>query len=156
MFWISFPQNTFKNNAAVGGAFGFWYSLSEHPVGFAETPTNSKLEWPRLESQYGSFQGNTAHSSTNCLFVDRGAASDGTVDELTPYTPKAWALDPSAVSLDHKDIEDFIQAGSVVPVFFNDVTAYKCRLHALWFRGTGFVVKNAKVTDSFLMLTMPG
>jgi hypothetical protein len=43
-FWITNPNNVFRNNAAAGSdGVGFWYALPEHPMGLSKSET----VWPR-------------------------------------------------------------------------------------------------------------
>ena len=63
VFWISNPNNTVINNAAVGGAFGFWFSLPMHPTGASEADYASDLwVWPRY-TPLATFDKNVGHSS---------------------------------------------------------------------------------------------
>jgi len=36
VFWITNPNNSFVGNHAVGGKFGFWYSMPVNPVSFTQ------------------------------------------------------------------------------------------------------------------------
>jgi hypothetical protein len=40
-----------QDNVAVGGSWGYWYSLPVHPIGMAGTsytnPSDNKFIWPR-------------------------------------------------------------------------------------------------------------
>lgn len=64
VFWITNPNNTFTNNAAVSATFGYWYSLPTHPVGASEAAyANSDTVWPD-RTPLGVFKNNVAHSRT--------------------------------------------------------------------------------------------
>ena len=63
LYWITNPVNTFRRNVAVGGTFGFWYSLPLHPIG-ASAPdyVNSNTVWPRWMPLL-ELSNNVAHSA---------------------------------------------------------------------------------------------
>lgn len=91
IFWVTNPDNTFTNNAAVGGRFGypyyyhfdslfsilkllfdrFWFSLPSRPIGLTAIiggfyPANYNPSQLPLKRFYN----NTAHSSgEHCLFL---------------------------------------------------------------------------------------
>ena len=59
VFWITNPNNTFENNAAVGSrAYGFWYDLDPRPSG----PSAIFNVCPN-KNPFGGFKNNVAHSN---------------------------------------------------------------------------------------------
>jgi hypothetical protein len=73
VFWITHPGNHFYRNRAVGGAFGFWYAMPQHPTGLATNADTEHLHWP-IHAPLGDFVDNAAHGQRAGLFVDRGLA----------------------------------------------------------------------------------
>eukprot|EP00007_Cunea_sp_BSH-02190019_P009900 CAMPEP_0174228976 /NCGR_PEP_ID=MMETSP0417-20130205/58_1 /TAXON_ID=242541 /ORGANISM="Mayorella sp, Strain BSH-02190019" /LENGTH=3668 /DNA_ID=CAMNT_0015306471 /DNA_START=321 /DNA_END=11327 /DNA_ORIENTATION=- len=58
-FWITNPNNIFRNNAAAGSdKYGYWYDLPTHPGG----PSATELICPQGE-RFGQFDDNSAHSN---------------------------------------------------------------------------------------------
>ncbi|EFJ47175.1 hypothetical protein VOLCADRAFT_92352 [Volvox carteri f. nagariensis] len=58
-FWITNPNNTVRNNVAVGShGYGFWYRMLDYPDGPSATTTICPKFTPLLE-----FTNNTAHSN---------------------------------------------------------------------------------------------
>eukprot|EP00761_Pharyngomonas_kirbyi_P010107 gb/GECH01010125.1/.p1 GENE.gb/GECH01010125.1/~~gb/GECH01010125.1/.p1 ORF type:complete len:3495 (+),score=610.83 gb/GECH01010125.1/:1-10485(+) len=58
-FWITNPDNVFKDNAAAGSEnYGFWFFPEEHPTGASATPFVCPLHMP-----LGEFRNNRAHSN---------------------------------------------------------------------------------------------
>lgn len=62
-FWITNPNNTFKNNIVAGTeGTAYWFAMPDRPTGLSESlPELSNLE-PR-KADLKEFSGNTAHSS---------------------------------------------------------------------------------------------
>lgn len=61
-FWITNPNNTFTNNAAVSATFGYWFSLPDHPVGGSKAAyATSTTVWPS-RTPLALFKDNVAHS----------------------------------------------------------------------------------------------
>ena len=128
-FWITNPNNVFRNNAAAGSdGVGFWYALPEHPMGLSKTDA----VWPRRTS-LGEFSSNVAHSNGDQgLNVDDGPKPDGTT-ESTWYSPRSNPTD-----------------GRSTPVVasFENLTAYKNRDHGVWLRGENQLVNEATLADN--------
>jgi cell migration-inducing and hyaluronan-binding protein len=128
-FWITNPDNIFRNNVAAGSdGVGFWYALPQHPTGLSQTGN----VWPR-RTPLGAFSGNVAHSNgNNGLNVDDGPRPNGET-ESAYYSPVA---DPSDGDSDP------------VVARFEDFTSYFNRDRGVWLRGTNHVVSNAVLADN--------
>lgn len=127
-FWITNPDNTFRNNVAAGSAaFGFWIALPEHPTGLSA----NAAQWPR-QTPLREFSGNVAHSNRRPgLNVDNGPRPDHST-EVTVYAPRAM---PGA------------ESPSVTAVFAN-FTAYKHAGRAVWLRGNDHRMTGAVLADN--------
>jgi len=87
IFWISNPDNTWVDNAAVGGFHGYWFAMSVRPLGLGrEIWANSPWMWPR-RIPLRKFDGNSAHSCMHTgLMIDDMQKADGTT-EMGDYDP---------------------------------------------------------------------
>ena len=57
-FWVTNPNNFFRNNHAAGGSnYGFWFSMEPNPTG----PSATTLACPQ-SMQLGAFENNTSHT----------------------------------------------------------------------------------------------
>ena len=140
MFWITNPDNTFRDNVAAGSeAVGFWFALPEHPTGAFLGKEGSDQIWPR-RTAVREFKGNTAHSTFDGFMFDRGPKPDGTfsVGGSNYHLAFANPADP-----------DSQPAGSV----FENFTAYKNRHGAVWGRGELHLFKNLRVADNAIGFT---
>ncbi|HUQ82641.1 MAG TPA: G8 domain-containing protein [Gemmatimonadaceae bacterium] len=127
-FWMTNPDNTWRNNVAAGSeGFGFWLALPEHPTGLS---TNGGV-WPQYQP-LREFAGNVSHSNRiNGLHADDGPAPDGTT-RTTFYTPR-------------RNRDD---ATTSVPAELRDFVAYKNVVRGAWLRGTGMVMKGGVLADN--------
>jgi G8 domain len=128
-FWITNPDNTFRNNVAAGSdGFGFWYALPEHPTGLSH---GNEL-WPR-RTPLREFSGNVAHSNgSRGLNVDDGPDESGHVTS-TWYNPLTDPADPNSAP---------------VVARFEGFTAYMNRDRGVWLRGENHVVTGATLADN--------
>lgn len=78
VFWITNPNNTFTNNAAVGGAFGYWYSLPMHPIATSEVCIRSLFCKQKRGKQFAHF---TQSDYANDLWVWPRYTPLGTFDK---------------------------------------------------------------------------
>jgi hypothetical protein len=142
-YWITNPDNTFRNNVAAGSEYyGFWFSFPKHPTGPSESKENNKNIWPR-RTPLGTFTGNAAHSNEHDgLFVDNGPNPPG-VTETPTYDPKQF---PVA----RKGPQDSPPA----PANFDDFTAYKNRRRGIWLRGSYLRVRRARLADNSIGVTL--
>ena len=127
-FWMTNPDNTWRNNVAAGSeGYGFWLALPEHPTGLS---TNGGV-WPQYQP-LREFAGNVAHSNRlNGLHADDGPSSDGTT-RTTFYTPR-------------RNRDD---ASTSVTAELRDFVAYKNVVRGAWLRGTGLVMKGGVLADN--------
>ncbi|PRP73194.1 hypothetical protein PROFUN_03508 [Planoprotostelium fungivorum] len=110
MFWITHPQNIFKNNAASSTHVGYWIIPPNTPLGL------SAKVWPDMQPGRASFiqpfADNVAHSCyKDGLQVEDGQDSAGNLVQ----GKSSWSLGPS-------------KADNV----FSRFLAYKCRRSAFW------------------------
>ncbi len=77
MFWITNPDNTYRDNVAAGAEqIGFWMAFPEHPTGAFQDTDTSKGTFTR-RMQIREFKGNVAHSNYDGLILDRGTQRHG-------------------------------------------------------------------------------
>ncbi len=133
-FWITNPDNTFKNNVAAGSrGIGFWFALPEHPTG----PSATDAIWP-ARTPLRMFDDNVAHSNgVDGLHVDRGPLPSGFTN-TTYYQPRLDPADPDSPP---------------VTAYFTDFTAYKNRNRGAWLRGDNHIVSGAVLADNAIGLT---
>ncbi len=63
VFWITNPNNTFTNNAAIGGRFGYWFLMPDKPIG-ASAGDYALDTYVRPRCQVlGVFDDNVAHGN---------------------------------------------------------------------------------------------
>jgi cell surface hyaluronidase len=133
-FWITHPQNTFRNNVAGGSqGTGFWYALPEHPTG-ASTTTSV---WNR-RIPLGVFEDNLAHSNSRTgLNVDNGPKPSG-VTESTFYNPRQ---DPNPPA------QSWNETSPSVPAVWKGFQAYRNRTRGVWLRGHDLHIDGAMLAD---------
>src|SRR5690606_37928460 len=136
-FWITNPDNVYRDNVAAGSEqIGFWYALPEHPTGAFEGSEISKNTWPR-RMPLREFKGNVAHSNFDGLMSDRGPRADGTF-----------------ATGGHIALADPADANSpMVETVFEDFTAYKNRNGGMWIRGEMDMFRNLKLADNAIGYT---
>lgn len=134
VFWISNPANHLIDNVAAGSeGTGFWYALPEHPDKGLTTTM-----WPR-RTPLGTFSGNVSHSNdVDGLHVDHGDNDGATSTETTHYKPLANPADPDS---------------DLVPAVFEDFTAFANRNRGVWTRGTGLILRDARLADNLIAAT---
>jgi cell migration-inducing and hyaluronan-binding protein len=137
MFWITNPDNTYRDNVAAGSdATGFWFAFPEHPTGKFEGTEISKATWPR-RTKFREFKGNVAHSNFDSFMGDRAPRADG-----------KFAVG-GYVSLVNPADANSAQAESVI----EDFTSYKNRNSGIWARGELRLYKNLKMADNGIGFT---
>ena len=142
-YWITHPDNTFKNNVAAGSqGSGFWIALPEHPTG----PSATDTVWPQY-TPLTLFEGNVAHSTqSDGLHLDGGPQADGTV-ATSYYRP---SKDPSAVETSYGYTRN---TSDPVTATLKDFTAYKNRNRGVWLRGEHHVLTGARLADNAIGAT---
>lgn len=137
-FWITNPANTFRNNVAAGSdSIGFWFALPKQPTGPSATDTRFNTMYPR-RTPLTEFKGNIAHSNGDTgLHVDDGPKADNNT-EVTSYEARA---NPTPPAQGQKD-------SAVVPVVFQDFTAYRNRTRGVWLRGGHHTLRGAILADN--------
>eukprot|EP01117_Protostelium_nocturnum_P016557 TRINITY_DN657_c0_g1_i1.p1 TRINITY_DN657_c0_g1~~TRINITY_DN657_c0_g1_i1.p1 ORF type:complete len:1272 (+),score=378.16 TRINITY_DN657_c0_g1_i1:136-3951(+) len=87
IFWITNPNNTWTNNVAVGGHFGFWFGMPVKPRNLGKIYwDNDPFMFPR-QLPLGLFDSNVAHSNfQNGVHIDDMETSNGET-ELADYRP---------------------------------------------------------------------
>lgn len=138
-YWITNPANTMLGNVAAGSdAFGFWFALPERPTGPSATDARFK-DWLLRRTPLTAFEGNIAHSNGNTgLNVDGGPNATTLKSETTSYAARANPSDPKS---------------AIVPVIFEDFTAYRNRNRGVWLRGSLHTVKGAVLADNAIGAT---
>ncbi len=127
-FWITNPDNNFRNNAAAGSVgFGFWFALPAAPTGLSV----GQSDLPRI-TPLRQFSDNVAHSNRQPgLNVDNGPKLDLT-PETTNYNPRVGA----------------VAGGAVATGYFQNFTGWKHSGRAVWIRGTGLRLDGATLSDN--------
>ena len=140
MFWITNPDNTFRDNVAAGSEeVGFWFALPEHPTGaFLGKPGSDNI-WPR-RTAVREFKGNTAHSNFDGFMFDRGPKPDGTFNVGGSNYHLAFANPADTTSQPAQSV-------------FENFTSYKNRHGGVWGRGELHLFKNLKVADNAVGFT---
>lgn len=127
-FWMTNPDNTWRNNVAAGSeGYGFWLALPDHPTGLSATDA----VWPQFVP-LREFSGNVSHSNRlNGLHADDGPLPDGQ-SHTTFYTPR-------------RDRND---ASTSVTAELRGFVAWKNVERAAWLRGRDIVMKGAVLADN--------
>jgi len=139
-FWITNPNNHFVDNVAAGSdQIGFWFALSEHPVGEFLNTERGLNTWPR-RTPVGEFRGNVAHSNFDGMMFDRGQNPDLTFSVVGSnyHTARVDPTDPNSERLES---------------VFEHYTGYKNRHGAIWGRGKMHLFKNLKLADNAIGFT---
>jgi hypothetical protein len=125
IFWITNPNNTFINNNAVGGVFGYWFDLPVLPTAMSTLlHANDNYLRPRYQPLV-KFYNNTAHSATqHGLFMDNMENIHGIPSGNTPYTPMEGPYNVTSLS-----------SLKQVQAFFQDFVSYNNGGYGLFTRG---------------------
>lgn len=180
MFWVTHPSNYLRNNAAVGGVFGYWYSIPRHPTG-------AGLSRPIMQSwnQFApilEFKNNRAHTTYNGFFMDKGLSWSvtrtpptrvGLIDLFTSSNPRyltnrvlnsgyartyfpnmeAFATSSEA---NHTAFEYFLGTMPAAFSYVDGLVAHHCLSFGVWARGSRTVVINSRLADNLVAVQMPG
>jgi len=142
IFWITNPNNTFTNNVAVGGEFGYWFSLPFHPIGMSKGQTNV---YPRYTPLL-RFDNNLAHSADDSgIFFDNGPDENGNTDEESSYSPLVPPYTSETQPYNTPTVRSVMSGNN----------AYKNRQHGIWARGSSFTFKNSLLIDNGVGVNMP-
>jgi len=139
VFWMTNLNNTWVNNAAVEGHFGFWASLPDYPIGPSTARYSdpvSVLTFRPIHTPLKLFSNNVAHSNLDSgLFIDEFVKPDGTTDlgnyhpYLPPYNGSEWQLTEAVVQ-------------------WTDSVFYKNRQHGIWSRASRCEFTGMKLLDN--------
>jgi cell migration-inducing and hyaluronan-binding protein len=136
-FWITNPDNTYRNNVAAGSdSTGFWLAYPVHPTGAFEGSDISANTWPR-RTKFREFKGNVAHSNFDAFMGDRAPRADGKF-AVGGYIALADPSDPNSAQ-----VEDV----------YEDFTAWKNRNSGIWARGEMHLYKGLKMADNGIGFT---
>jgi len=142
IFWIVNPNNTYTNNAACGGQFGFWFAMPIHPTG--KSTAAGVNVWPRYTPLL-KFDNNVAHSADdNCVHIDDGANTDDTTS-MSSYTPMQGPFTSSTA----------VWNTPQVTAEFTRQLAYKCRGYGWWARGAALSVGYSVFVDNLAGVNQP-
>ena len=137
-YWITNPANTMVGNVAAGSdTFGFWFALPERPTGPSATDARFK-DWLLRRTPLTVFKSNIAHSNGNTGLNVDGGPNAALKSETTHYAARANPADPKS---------------AIVPVIFEDFTAYRNRNRGIWLRGSLHTVKGAVLADNAIGAT---
>ena len=138
-YWITNPANTMLGNVAAGSdSIGFWFALPERPTGPSATDARFK-DWRLRRTPLTAFKGNIAHSNGDTgLNVDGGPNGTTLKAETTSYAARANPSDDKS---------------AIVPVIFEDFTAYRNRNRGVWLRGSLHTVRGAVLADNAIGAT---
>lgn len=161
MFWITNPMNHFYQNVAVGGKFGFWYSMPVHPLALSDHMKDTLLRY----KSNGDFIDNKAHSCASGLFVDKGLANakPGEASVDTSYYPVNWTAHLALareigkpIDILSKDQYQLSVLGSRQPATFVNFIAYKNTENGMWGRGSNMWSIKPKLADNVVGCVWPG
>ncbi len=163
VFWLTNPANHLRHNVAVGGNFGYWYAIAQHPIGKA-VDYETNLIWPRAVPA-GDFKYNRAHSPLSTgLFYDEGVVDTFGFTEMSSFRPRNI---PPVLGLTQEEKNKFngmsLDAVSAwidqqrpidtIAIYF---TAFKCPQHGMWGRGSNFRFVSAMLADNLIGAQFPG
>eukprot|EP01119_Soliformovum_irregulare_P016308 TRINITY_DN469_c2_g2_i1.p1 TRINITY_DN469_c2_g2~~TRINITY_DN469_c2_g2_i1.p1 ORF type:complete len:1290 (+),score=305.32 TRINITY_DN469_c2_g2_i1:17-3886(+) len=149
MFWITNPNNTFTNNAAVAGHFGYWFSMPDTPTGISalDFPPGNRQMRPRW-TPLGAFDANVAHSSHQSgLQIDDMVVFLTLGPELASYTPRLGPYNSTD--------SDFVWFYPSVEAHFTNFITYKNRGYGVWARGGPSVFENIISADNMRGFNSP-
>ncbi|KAL9656304.1 hypothetical protein ABK040_007917 [Willaertia magna] len=146
VFWITNPNNTFIGNRAVGGRFGFWFTMPKDATGASAGKYGTENFYVRPRWQpLGAFKFNVAHSTTgNGFEIDNMEKSDGTT-ELAGYNPLIGPYPKGVETWELKSID----------AIFEGLIAFKNRGYGVWARGGPLVFKNLTLFDNMNQMNSP-
>ena len=137
-YWITNPANTMVANVAAGSdSIGFWFALPERPTGPSATDARFK-DWRLRRTPLTAFKGNIAHSNGDTGLNVDGGPNAALQSETTHYAARANPMD---------------EKSAVVPVVFEDFTAYRNRNRGVWLRGSLHTVRGAVLADNAIGAT---
>jgi cell migration-inducing and hyaluronan-binding protein len=138
-FWITNPANAIRGNVAAGSdGSGFWIALPKNPTGPSATDARFK-DWNLRSTPLLEFKDNLAHSSGGRgLNADDGPNATTLKGETTHWAARANPADPKS---------------AIVPVIFENFTAYRNRERGVWLRGTSHTLKGAMLADNAIGAT---
>jgi cell surface hyaluronidase len=137
-FWISNPANIIRGNVAAGSDnIGFWIALPEKPTGPSATDARFSAIFPR-RTPLTEFKGNLAHSNGDTGLNVDGGPNTALKSEVTNYAARANPVPPA------QNVKD----SAIVPVVFQDFTAYRNRTRGVWLRGSTHFVRGAMLADN--------
>eukprot|EP01119_Soliformovum_irregulare_P016278 TRINITY_DN468_c0_g1_i2.p1 TRINITY_DN468_c0_g1~~TRINITY_DN468_c0_g1_i2.p1 ORF type:complete len:1287 (-),score=353.68 TRINITY_DN468_c0_g1_i2:91-3951(-) len=146
MFWITNPNNTFTDNAAVGGRFGYWFSMPSRPTGPSDMDflTNDTWVRPRV-TPLAKFSNNVAHScARNGLHVDDMVVQTTLTTELASFSPRFGPYTGTSNS-----------GTGYAEATFENFLVYKCRVYGVWARGGLFNFENLVSLDNMRQYNSP-
>jgi len=130
VFWITNPNNTWTNNAAVGGTFGYWFSMPLSPTGTSAAKYLANDPWVRPRwTPLGKFDSNVAHScNQNGIHMDDMVTEPLADTELASYNPLQGPYTDNTYTWNTVRIE----------AVFSNILSYKNRQYGIWGRGGRF------------------
>ncbi|GAM21663.1 hypothetical protein SAMD00019534_048380, partial [Acytostelium subglobosum LB1] len=146
-FWITNPNNVFKNNIAGGSAkAGIWYLFSDHPSGM------STSIYPNIFPPYtalGVFSNNKAHSNTDSgMNVDQAQVL-ATESNSSPLPTMSMTYSRYKPRVDPTNPDS-----AIAPAFFYKYVAYKNKWRGLWARGGQISFLQSQFADNAIGATL--
>lgn len=126
-YWLSNPDNTFRNNVAAGSDHGgFWFALPKQPTGESSALKDIKP----IRTPLREFVGNVGHSNqfSNLAF-------DGSPD-------------PETLVLEDRRYQPRDENGNNPVPVIRDFTGYKSRDRNLWMRSESMRLVDIKAADN--------
>jgi len=146
-FWITNPNNYFRNNIAGGSERnGFWFLFPPNPSGLSE-PLYPNVHPDR--TTLGSFVSNKAHSNVNTgLNIDQSQQIVQPSSSL-PYQYMSLTYGRYKPRVDPTNWDS-----ARAPAYFYDFTAYKNKWIGLWARGGDLIFDGCKFSDNAISATL--
>ncbi|KAF2078654.1 hypothetical protein CYY_000025 [Polysphondylium violaceum] len=146
-FWITNPNNYFRNNIAGGSERnGFWFLFPPNPSGLSE-PLYPNVHPDR--TPLGSFVSNKAHSNVNTGL---------NIDQSQQIVQPSASLPYQYMSLTYGRYKPRVDPtnwdSARAPAYFYDFSAYKNKWIGLWARGGDLIFDNCKFADNAISATL--
>ncbi|KAG2383124.1 hypothetical protein C9374_004461 [Naegleria lovaniensis] len=147
VFWITNPNNTWIQNAAVGGKWSYWFTMPKDATGVSSAKYGKDNYYIRPRNQpLGLFSDNVGHScGRNSLHIDDMVKPD-TTTEMASYVPVQGPYEyPAGVWY----------PAVYVNALFSNYISYKNRGYGVWSRSGHLKFSNMRLYDNMNGMNAP-